>query len=127
MYKNKLCTLAIIGMLGIMSTTPTYAYAQNINTVSVSENKQGNDKKAPYKDKMKQARDKWNTLNENQKGEIYTLLEEEIKLEQQLLDKLVELGVMEKDDVTLFKIFMIEKYNKVKKSGEFPLYNQKGK
>ena len=124
MYKNKICTLAIIGMLGFMSISPMNAYAQEKNTISVSEKNQGNGKKAPYRNKMKEAKEKWDSLNGTQKGEIYSILEEGIKTEEQLLDKLVELGVLEKDDATLFKIYMIEKYNKVKKSGEFPLYNQ---
>lgn len=123
MYK-KLCTLAIIGMLGFMTITPMNAYAQENNFISVSEKNKGNSKKAPYKNKMKEAKDKWDSLNSTQKGEIYTLLEEAIKVEERLLDKFVELGVLEKEDATLFKIYMIEKYNKVKKSGEFPLYNQ---
>jgi len=49
-----------------------------------------------------------------------------MKAEMQLMDKLVELGVMEKNDVAALKSHMQERLNKLRASGQFPFVKQRG-
>jgi len=48
-----------------------------------------------------------------------------MQIESKLMDTLVEYGVMEKADAVIMKAHMAENFNKVKRSGEFPLLWQK--
>lgn len=128
MYKAKLCSFAIAGLMGFVSLSPIYAYAAETNTESVTlseKDKDQKDKKAAFEEAMKKATEKWNTLTEKQKAEVYVLIENEMKAEIKLIDKLVEFDIISKEDATTFKARMMEKFKKLKDSGEFPLTKQK--
>jgi polyhydroxyalkanoate synthesis regulator phasin len=129
MYKAKICSFALACMIGLGSLSPMYAYASETNTESVtlSENdKSQKDKKAAFDEAMKKATDTWNKLTDKQKAEVYSLIENEMKSEIKLMDKLVELGMINKEDAMTFKARMMERFKKLKESGEFPLTRQKG-
>lgn len=129
MYKTKLCSFAIACMLGCASLSPIYAYAAETNTgsVTLSENNQGQqDKRAAFDEAMKKATETWNALSEKQKAEVYALIENEMKAEIKLMDKFVELGLINKEDSLAYKARMMERFKKLKDSGEFPLTRQKG-
>lgn len=123
MFKAKLGGLALACLLGCASLSPVYTFAAETNTESItlSENTQGQDKKAAFDDAMKQATDKWNSLSASQKAEVYSLIENEIKAQIRLMDKFVELGIINKDDATALKARMMDRFKKMKDSGEFPL------
>ncbi|MDF2945118.1 MAG: hypothetical protein K0S01_3976 [Herbinix sp.] len=128
MLKAKLCGFAIACMVGIMGTSPITSFAAETNIESEKQsetNKDHKEKKAAFEEKMKAANDKWSTLTVDQKAAIYALIENEMQAENKLMDKLVEYGVMEKADAVIMKAHMAERFNKVKKSGEFPLLRQK--
>jgi hypothetical protein len=128
MLKAKLCGFAIACMVGIMGTSPITGFAAETNIESEKQsetNKDHKEKKAAFEEKMKAANDKWSTLTVDQKAAIYALIENEMQAENKLMDKLVEYGVMEKADAVIMKAHMAERFNKVKKSGEFPLLRQK--
>lgn len=130
MYKAKLFSFAIASMLGIASMSPisTFAAETNMESVTLSDTSNNHKElKAAFEKKMQKANEKWNSLTDKQKNEIYALLESEMQVEINLLDKLVEFGVMEEADATMLKTYMMDKYTKLKESGEFPLYRQKGK
>jgi hypothetical protein len=129
MYKAKLCGFAIAGMIGFASLTPITTFAAETNTESVTLSETGGDQKelrAAFEKKMQKANEKWKSLTAEQKNEIYSMLENEMQIEMKLMDKLVEFGVMEQQDATILRTFMTDKFNKLKQSGEFPLYRQKG-
>jgi len=128
MHKVKLFGFAIVCMVGFMGISPITAIAAETNTESVTlsdANKSQKDRKAAFEEKMKKASEKWKTLTAKQKQEIYALLESNMQVEVKLMDKLVEFGVLEKEDVVNFKTHMLDKFNKLKESGEFPLIRQK--
>jgi hypothetical protein len=127
MYKAKLCSFAIACMVGLVSISPSTAIATETTTGSVimSEEKRPNDDRAAFEEKMKAAGEKWAALSEKQKKEVYSLLEAEMQSEFKLMDKLVNLGVMNQEDANAFKSHMQERLKKVKESGEFPLFRQK--
>lgn len=128
MYKAKLCSFAIACMIGSVSINPIATFAAETNTESVTRsetNTNQNDKKAAFEKKIKEANDKWMTLTEKQKEEVYVLIQNEMQIQNTLLDKLVELGVMQKEDAVNMKALMLENFNKVKESGAFPLFQQK--
>ena len=123
MSKSKLCGIVFACVFGIFAMNPMPAAAEdNSESLTLSQkNKDQQDQRAAFEDAVKNAIEKWGTLNDKQKAEVYTLLENEMKAEYSLLDKLVELGVFAKDDATFIKERMQEKLNSIKKSGDFPL------
>ncbi len=124
MLKLKLFGFAIAGMIGCMSLLPVNALASETNseTVTLSENnKDQKDKKPAFEDTLQKAIDKWATLTDKQKAEVYALLEKEMKAEFKLLNKLVDFGVLEKSDAKAICSRMQEKLDELRKSGEFPL------
>lgn len=131
MSKAKFRGFAIACIMGCVSLSPVYAFAAETNTESVTlsekdKSQNQNDKKAAFDDAMKKATDKWNTLTAQQKADVYSLIEDEIKSEIKLMDKLVDLGIINKEDASSFKARLMDRFNKLKESGEFPLGRQKG-
>jgi hypothetical protein len=129
MLKAKLGSMAIACMLGCVSLSPVYAFAAETNTESItlSENNQSQqEKRAAFDDAMKKATEKWNSLSESQKAEVYSLIENEMKAEIKLMDKFAELGMIGKDDATALKARMMDRFSKMKSSGDFPLARPKG-
>jgi catalase len=128
MLRAKIGSLAIACMLGCVSLSPVYAFAAETNTESttLSENtEKQKDKKAAFDEAMKQATEKWNSLSASQKAEVYSLIENEMKAEIKLMDKFVEFGIISKDDATAFTARLMERFSKMKDSGEFPLARPK--
>jgi uncharacterized FlaG/YvyC family protein len=123
MYNAKLCALAIactVGFLGLSSETAAAA-ENNTEEVTLSERENDQkDKRAAYEDKLAKAHENWNALSKKQKGEIYSLLEAELKAEIKVMDKLAEYGVLEKADAEAIKLLMTENFNKAKEGQEFP-------
>lgn len=127
MNKAKLCGFAIVSMLGLAGLNPIAANAANTNSESETITEANKDQKDAFDAKMKKASEKWNTLSTKQKDEVYAVMKDEMAVENKLMDKLVELGVFEKEDAASLKTFMEERYNKMKKSGEFPFSRKKGR
>lgn len=128
MNKGKLCSLAIAGMIGFLSISPVTTFAAELDTESVTQtenNKVYQDKQSAFKEKMKKASEKWKTLSDNQKEEVYALLQQKTDVESKLADKLAELGIFEKEDAEKMKSHMLERFNKLKDSGEFPFQRHK--
>lgn len=124
MNKAKLCALAAACIIGSIGITPVSAFAAEANSESVTlsdKNEKQDRNRSSFKERMRKANENWNALTEKQKKEAYSLLEKEMKLNIKLMDKLVELGVFEKEDVSNYKTRIWEKYNKVIETGEFPL------
>lgn len=129
MYKAKLSGFAIACMMGLIGISPNATLAAETNTESVTlseKSKNHNEKKAAFEEKMKKANENWKALTPKQKEEVYSLLENEMLDETKLMDKLVEFGVIAKEDVEIMKAHMLERFNKIKESGEFPLLRRKG-
>lgn len=124
MYKTKLCGFAIACMAGLLYMSPINTYAAETNTESVKlseENNNQRDRRTAFDEKLKKSQEKWNALTPKQKEEVYSLYENRIQSENKLLDKLVQFGVIEKEDAALIKAHRLEYFNKAKKSGEFPM------
>lgn len=130
MLKAKLCSIAIAGIIGLAGISPLHIYAADAGneSVTLSETKSNHrEKKAAFEKKLKEANEKWNALTDEQKADVYALLEEEIQVRNRLIDKLVELEIMDSNDAKNFKAHMSEGYDKVKESGEFPIVRPKEK
>jgi hypothetical protein len=127
MYKAKLCGFAIACMVGFASISPISAFATETNTESVtlSDKNDQDEKKAAFEKKLKLARKNWYSLTEQQRAEVYALVENELKDEIRILEKLVELKVMEKEDVAYLKARMMAHFNEMKDNGDFPLFKQR--
>lgn len=128
MFKTKLCGFAIAFMIGCVGFNPVSVSAADTNSGSVTlseKDKDQKDQRAAFEESVKKANDKWNTLTDKQKSEVYALLENEMNAEVKLIDKLVDLGIFSKEDATTIKTRMQGKLNELKKTGEFPLSRPK--
>lgn len=132
MNKAKLSSFAIAGVIGLASLSPITTIAAEAKTESTTQaeiktdGNDGKEKKAEFDKKMKAAREKWNSLSQTQKSEVYTLLENEIKEHNKLLDRLVELKLLDQSDADNYKANHAARYQKIKESGEYPLFKGKG-
>jgi catalase len=132
MNKSKLSSFAIAGAIGLASLSPITTVAAETKKESTRQTeiktdyKDCKDKKAEFDKKMKAAREKWSSLSQTQKDEVYSLLENKMKENNKVLDKLVELKVLEQSDVGDLKANQATRYQKMKESGEFPLLRGKG-
>lgn len=126
MYKAKLLSFAVLCMLGLGSMNPGSALANDTQIKSIQEsNNSRKDNRTSFDEIMKNANDKWNSLDNKQKEQIYDLVEKELKVEMELLDKLVDLGVMNKNDVALIKNNMQIRMDNLRSSGRFPFARQR--
>ncbi len=133
MLKTRLFGFAIAFMMAIAGVSPAAAFAAatdtDTQTVTQSdkdhEHKGGN--RALFEERVNKAIQKWDTLTADQKNEVYALLEEEMKAQNKVMDKMVQLGVMDKADAAKIQSERTERFEKLRKSGEFPLMRHKGK
>lgn len=128
MLKAKLCSFVIACAVVLTGSSPVTTIAAETGTESITlSEKDWKEKKAEFEEDLKEACEKWNSLTDKQKKEIYNLVEKEIQAKIKLNDKLVKLGVMEKEDADDFKSHVMDKFNKCKQDGEFPLLRRKGR
>ncbi|MFU0828404.1 MAG: DUF2680 domain-containing protein [Lachnoclostridium sp.] len=120
MDKGKIRGLVIAGIIGLMSISPITTFAAELDKESVTQTDREVLENRSVKEKMKRASEKWNTLSEQQKEEIYSLMKQEMEAEAKIIDKLAELEILDKEDAQKLKAHMQERYNKIKESGEFP-------
>lgn len=126
MDRSKLFGIAIASIISCFSMSPLPVAAADYNTVTVTLSESNRENSQTSFDKiMNDANEKWNSLNNKQKSEVYSLIEKEMKAEAKLLDKLVDLGIMNKDDASMLKARMQERFEILKKNGEFPLSRPK--
>ncbi len=132
MNKAKFSSFAIAGVIGLVSLSPITTVAAETKTESTTQAEiktdcnDCKDKKAEFDKKLKEASEKWSSLSQNQKNEVYTLLENKMKENNKVLDKLVELKVLEQSDAENLKANQASIYQKMKESGKFPLLRGKG-
>ena len=129
MLKARLFGLAIALAVVITGMSPVTASAATAKTQTVEMSEKDKDHKgnrALFEEKMNNAIKKWNTLTTEQKNDVYALLENEIKAHNRILDKMVDLGVIAKDDSAMLKSERMIRFNKLKESGDFPLMKPKG-
>ncbi len=129
MLKARLFGLAIATAVAITGISPVTALAAATEkqTIEMSEkDKDHKGNRALIEEKMNNAIKKWNTLTTEQKNDVYALLENEIKAQNKIIDQLVNLEVMEKEDAAMLKAERMVRFNKLKQSGEFPLMKPKG-
>jgi hypothetical protein len=74
------------------------------------------------------ALNKWNSLTDSQKSEIYGLQEKMAALKKQMIDKYSEYGVIDNDAAEKIKERIDTRMNKMKTSGKAPfMFGVKGK
>ena len=124
--------VALIGMLGSFVLHPTTCFIDNTANTSIVQSNQAEkekDQRFQFQEKMKLAKEKWNKLTKQQKEEVYVLLANELKSENAITDKLVELSVISSEDAKFIKDKRTAEYNQIKENGEFPYrwHNKKPK
>lgn len=133
--RELMCKARLFGIVAavaviISGVTPVTAFAAETDTGTMTLSEKDKDHKgsrALFEEKVNKAIRNWNTLSADQKNEVYALLEEEKKAQDKVLDKLAELGVMEKKDTEGMKARRADYMKKLKESGDFPLLRQRGR
>ncbi|MGF7145802.1 23S rRNA G2069 N7-methylase RlmK/C1962 C5-methylase RlmI [Anaerotaenia torta] len=129
MYKTRLFVLAAVVMAAMPGIHPVAAMASQApeQTEQLPEkNKDRKANRALFEEKMNNAIKKWDTLTIDQKNEVYALVENEMTAQDKILDKLTDLGVMAKEDAVMIKTERMNRLNRIRESGEFPLMRPKG-
>lgn len=124
MLRSKLCSLAFACIIGLFGFIPMNAYAAEADTEITQlfeKEKDDQDKARAFEEKMIAATEKWKTLSEKQKNEVYALMEKEMKAKFKVLDVYVKLGIIVKEDGEHIKMRMKEKFNEIKECGDLPL------
>jgi|GEM_PF-3335943 len=78
-----------------------------------------------WRAKADAAKSKWERLPENQKKEVYALLDQKAACEIKLMEKYRELGIIDDSALEKFKSIMKSRVDAIKDSGEFPLFAEK--
>jgi DNA polymerase II large subunit len=129
MLKTRLFGFAIATAVAITGISPVTALAAATETETIEMSEKDKDHKgnrALIEEKMNNAIKKWNTLTTEQKYDVYALLENEIKAQNRIIDQLVKLEVIEKEDAAMLKAERMVRFSKLKESGDFPLMKPKG-
>lgn len=129
MLKTRLFGIAIATAVAFTGISPVTALAAAADTKTIELSEKDKDQRgnrALFEEKMNNAIKKWNTLTTEQKNDVYALLENEIKAENRILDKLVDLEVLTKEDAATLKAERMVRFAKLKESGEFPFMKPKG-
>lgn len=116
--KQRLCLVALTLVLGLTIVQPTAVFATNTQTEQEDTTTSRNNDSA---DRYQQSVDKWNKLTDSQKQEVFSILANRQKADIALLDKLVELGVIEKADADSMKSGLNRMYKEMTEKGEFPI------
>ena len=120
--KFKLCLVALALSLGLTIAWPTAVLASDTNTQDV-------DKRSSCKngdEKYQAALDKWNKLTDKQKKEVYDILKNKEKTDIELLNKLSQLGVLDKTEATMMQAVLEKMYDNMIEKGEFPIMRPRG-
>ncbi len=70
--------------------------------------------------------EKWNNLSESQKNEIYNLKDAQSKIDEQILDKYVSWGLMDKDTAADIRTQITERNTQMRENGMMPMAGGKG-
>lgn len=129
MLRTRLFGLAIATAIAITGISPVTALAAATESQTLEMSEKDKDRKgnqALFEEKLNNAIRKWNTLTTEQKKDVYALLENEIKAHNRILDKMVELEVMTKEDAAILKAERMARFGKLRECGDFPLMKPKG-
>lgn len=119
----------MLGSFALQPTTCLIDHTVNSSIVQANKAEKENDHKSQFYEKMKLAKEQWNKLSKQQKEEVYVLLANELKSQNDLTDKLVELSVISSEDAKFIKDKRTAEFNQIKENGEFPYswHNKKPK
>lgn len=120
--KQKLCLVALTLVLGLAIVKPTAVFATNTKTEEAETKKPQNKEGA---ERYQESLDKWNKLTDTQKKEVYSIMAIKRKADIDLLDKLVELGVIDASDAKAMKSGLEKMYKQMTEKGEFPIMQPK--
>lgn len=89
-------------------------------------------KKKEWNAKIQESQKKWSALTDAQKNEIYDLMEKQIDIKIQMIDKYTANGVIDKDTAEKMKARLLERKTNMRSSGKMPMlfvgrWNHSGK
>ena len=103
------------------------AKAKGKKQLTEEQKKAFEEKKSEFEAKKKTGLEKWNSLTEEQKNELYAITDEISSDKQKLIDKGAELGIIDKADADKLKEALKTRGENMKKDGKLPNFGQKGK
>ena len=103
-----LLSVCSVGMI------PAAAQETANNTVNQQEQHQ------EWKAKQQAAKEKWDALSDEEKAELFAVLDGRVTADEAIIDKLVELEVLDREDAAIMKQHLREAAEKRQESGEYP-------
>lgn len=83
-------------------------------------------KQEKIREALKTAREKWAGLTDEQKQQVYGLWDQSMSLNTQVIDKYVELGILDQDTASVLKEQLTDIQSKIRDNGKMPLYGYGG-
>lgn len=117
-YKKYALALASVMVIGSVGFTGQVGAA----TPETAPSSQNEKQEEAHRDGRLMER--WQSLKAEEKAQVYTLFEQRIKDDNAVLDKLVELGIVDSDKADRIKQYRLERFEKQKENGEFPTMHQ---
>lgn len=71
--------------------------------------------------KIQESQRKWSALTDAQKNEIYDLMDKQIDIKCQMLDKYAANGIIDKDAAEKMKARLVERKTSMRSSGKMPM------
>lgn len=107
---------------GLITQTQYDTMITSINNGQMPERTFKNDK-----EDIEQQNEKWTLLTDTQKQEVYKIYNENIQTQIEMIDKYVELGVMDTAEAQIMKSNLQEKQSNTITSGNMPMFGKGGK
>ncbi len=126
MMHKRLCAAGMALLMAACFNVPVGATAADdyeeysIDVANNEKEKPSDEEREKRIARMEASMKKWESLSKEQKAEVYKLLEEEQSVNDKILDKMVALGVLDKEDAAEMKANIKDCLTKMKEEGRYP-------
>lgn len=127
MRNRKLYVAAVTLCMALTGITPISASATgeseeyNVDVEATEKEKPTDEEREKMKKKIEAQMEKWDKLSKEQKAEVYAIVAEEQAVSSKLIDKMVSLGILDKEDAAQIKLKMKDCFTRMKEDERFPL------
>ncbi|MPW26753.1 hypothetical protein GC105_13255 [Alkalibaculum sp. M08DMB] len=122
----------ISGFLATLMLLSTFGTATLASTTIATNNEIKNDppsqseeQKTDMKIKHSEMKEKWSTLSDEQKEEIYKLMDKEIDIRIESINYYLSLGIIDEETATKMKEKLTENKIQIRERDQFPIFSKK--
>lgn len=125
------CTVTLVAAIGVtsvfaatnsnMSWTQIHKGFGQRQQLTDEQKAQMKEKRAEMQAKVKEEKSKWDALTDEQKAEVYDLKDQAAADQTKLIDKYLELGLIDNDQATKMKDAITNRSQQLRESGKMPM------